>query len=293
MNQKRRKIPIASLGDTQPWLKMDVNQYKGSPPQPTLRSGRGEASRGGQRGESSWWPYPSVVQDSVLMTVACCGGLWGISWCSTGGSFRLWLTGENGALEMVQLLILLATVAVGLAAATRATASRWRTIAIALVCVAAAGAAREVPSLHSLTRGDRVSMDAMTGVVFSAPREWKHLVVAVAGLACFARAGYAWIAYSEDRKLWLSPAFIWPAFPFAACFVLAESFERLRWVFAEESIEVFAYAMMLTTAVWVVRNASPLNQVMSTTSSAAEEPFTISFPTEPIDLHAYHHRRAG
>jgi len=154
--------------------------------------------------------------------------------------------------------VLVCTAIAGCWALLRVKASSWQSIAVALVCVAVAGAAREIPSAvsqASLSDGAYQTAEA-TGFAISAA--WKHGVIAVAVCVWLSRVAYAWLKFPEDRKLWFSPMFVWPAIPFASCFVLAELFERSKWVTAEETVEVFGYTMMMTVAIWMIRNANVL-----------------------------------
>lgn len=210
--------------------------------------------------QSHWmrWPYRKVMRDSLLVTAVCCGGLWAANYMLADSLSNQWLTGENGALESVQLLVLVCTAIAGCWALLRVKASSWQSIAVALVCVAVAGAAREIPSAvsqASLSDGAHQTAEA-TGFAISAA--WKHGVIAVAVCVWLSRVAYAWLKFPEDRKLWFSPMFVWPAIPFASCFVLAELFERSKWVTAEEMVEVFGYTMMMTVAIWMIRNANVL-----------------------------------
>ncbi len=218
-------------------------------------AGLNHHSPGSSCAPRKWWPYPNVIRDSILLTATCCGVLWAIENTTSTDQPESWLTGENGALETTQLLVLFATVVFGVVAFFRTNVSRWRTIAIALACVALAGAAREIPAIESQQGASTANLQA-SELTFVASRYWKHTVIAIAGLVCLSRAGYAWFAFAQDRKFWFSPTFIWPAIPFASCFVLAKLFENAGWVIAEEGIEVFAYSMMLLTSVWIVRNTT-------------------------------------
>ncbi len=233
-----------------------------------------------------WWPYPNVIRDSFVLTAACFGGLCVIDRCFAGGEFDEWITGENGALETMQLLMLAATVIVGMLALTRTTVSSWRTIGIALACIAFVGAIREIPTLDSLPRINGSVLEAGTDLSFAAPRYWKHVVIMFAALVFFARAAYAWFAYPGDRKLWFSPSFIWPVIPFATCFVMAELFEQSSWAIAEESIELLAYVMMLMAAVWVVRNAKQFSQAKDDTDRSADGVATIRLLAQLSDRQA-------
>lgn len=239
-----------------------------------------QAANGGPR-KRLWWPYSNVIRDSVVLTAVCVGGLYVVNRYFSAGEFGGWLTGENGAIETLQLLILAATAVVGVFALTRATVSSWRTIGIALACIAFAGATREIPALESLPRINGGAVEAGANLSFSVPRDWKHGVILFAAFAFFSRAAYAWFAYPGDRKLWFSPSFIWPVVPFATCFVMAESFEESNWAVAEESIELLAYAMMLTAAVWVVRNATQCSEAKGDTDLSVDGIATIR-PSAPL-----------
>lgn len=208
--------------------------------------------------QSMRWPYPNVLRDSLLLTGVCCGALLVAGSLMTDSLPAQWLTGENGALESTQLVVLVCTAIAGCWSLLRVKTSSWQSIAVALVCVAVAAAAREVPSAvsqASLTNGARQTAE-QTGFAISGT--WKHTVIAVAVCIWLSRVAYAWVKFPEDRKLWFSPAFVWPAIPFATCFVLAELFERLKWVAAEETVEVWGYTMMMAVAIWMIRNAKVL-----------------------------------
>lgn len=207
-----------------------------------------------------WWPYPNVIRDSVVLVAVCFSGLWSIDRWGAGARVDRWLTGENGALETVQLLALVATVIVAIVSLTRTTASSWRTVGIALACIAFVGAIREIPAFDSPAIIDSGVLKANSAQRFTVPRYGKHMVILFASLIFFARGAYAWFAYPADRRRWFSPSFIWPVVPFATCFVVAEVFERAGWAMAEESVELLAYSMMLAAAVWVTKNAEQLNQ---------------------------------
>ncbi|WP_236618304.1 hypothetical protein [Rhodopirellula europaea] len=215
--------------------------------------------------QSRWmrWPYQKVIRDSLLVTGVGCGGLWATNYLLSDSLPEQWLTGENGALESAQLMVLICTAIAGCLALLRVKSSSWQSIAVALVCVAVAGAAREVPSAvsqASLSDGAHQTADS---VGFAISATWKHGVIAVAVCIWLSRVAYAWLKFPEDRKLWFSPTFVWPAIPFAACFVLAELFERSKWVTAEETVEVFGYTMMMTVAIWMIRNADTLQNWLS------------------------------
>lgn len=231
---------------------------------------QGDQVANGGPGKRLWWPYPNVIRDSVVLTAVCVGGLYVMNRCFSAGEFGGWLTGENGAIESLQLLILAATAVIGIFAVTRAAVSRWRTIGIALACIAFAGATREIPAIESLPRVSGNALEAGANLSFSVPRYWKHVMILFAAFAFFARGAYAWFAYPGDRKLWFSPSFIWPVVPFAICFVMAESFEESQWALAEESTELLAYTMMLTASLWVVRNATQLSQAQDDAEHSAE-----------------------
>ncbi len=205
-----------------------------------------------------WWPYRNVVRDALALTLISCAGFWSLEQAFGDGASRKWLTDENGAIETIQFLALLTTAIASVYAFSRVTAPSWRSIAFALVCVSIAGASREIPSQASLPVALESHFSA-EGFLFAVSSTWKHSVIGIAVCLWIARVAYGWVKYPTDRKLWFTPSFIWPAFPFAACFVLAEVFERLGWVMAEESIETFAYMMMLAVATWMVQNASKLN----------------------------------
>lgn len=200
--------------------------------------------------QSRWWPFPRVIIDSLVLMIACVGLL------SLVGKLFLneplnWLTRENGALESTQMLILMAAVGVAFVAAIRTPVSLWRTVSIAIACVALAGWAREIPgsdTTHTLTNDSNQLAES----TFAMPRLWKHALIAIAGTIFACRGIYAWTVFPMDRRHWFRPSFVWPAIPFAASFVVAQLFENRQWVLAEESIEIFAYSMMLSTSLWIV-----------------------------------------
>ncbi|SMP47821.1 hypothetical protein SAMN06265222_102342 [Neorhodopirellula lusitana] len=235
-----------------------------------------------QANAPAWWPYPHVIRDSLVLMVVCCGGLWGINYFASAQLSDQWLTGENGVIETTQVLVLVAAALSGIIAYFRTEVSSWRTIAIALTCVALAGVAREIPALETMPDAS-TDKNLASNSLIAAPRIWKHIAILLTGIVCVSRAAYAWIAYPEDRKLWLSPSFIWPVIPFVSCFVLAELFERASWVIAEESIEVFAYGMMTLSGIWIGRHTKSLTSTAACTTEITDDsPATLPMGTHPI-----------
>ncbi|WP_144059709.1 hypothetical protein [Rhodopirellula sallentina] len=210
-------------------------------------------------GDCLWWPYRNVVRDAFVIASVCCAVLYALQRSLSDAASNPWLTGENGALETLQFFTLVATALVATFAFTRVRPSRYRSIAFALVCVAAAGACREIPKRRPSLPVNVGDLNAAGGIEFVLASNTKHAIIGIAILVWLARVAYGWVKFPDDRRFWFTPSFVWPAIPFACSFALSQFFEHMKWLIAEESIELFAYMMMLTTAAWIVKNASELN----------------------------------
>ena len=209
----------------------------------------------------SAWPYPKIILHALIASLVMVAAL--LLWHVTAQPAPTldWMVMENGALENIQATLLAATFIVGWVAAFRTEISRWRTIAIAIACVALAGWAREIQSTPT---GDLAESSAST-IGFTLNRSLKHGLMLAAGLVFVGRAIQAWFHYPLDRPLWFTPRFIWPAVPFAGCFLLAEWCEESQLVLVEEAAEIFGYSMLLLCTAWIVRHRSACS---ATTSSA-------------------------
>ncbi|MFG0286527.1 MAG: hypothetical protein ACF8CQ_00035, partial [Rhodopirellula sp. JB044] len=125
-------------------------------------------------GDCLWWPYRNVVRDAFVIASVCCAILYALQRSFSDVDSSPWLTGENGALETLQFFTLVATALVATFAFTRVRPSRYRSIAFALVCVAVAGACRELPKRRPSLPVNIGDLNAAGGIDFALPSNTKH-----------------------------------------------------------------------------------------------------------------------
>ena len=196
------------------------------------------------------WPYPRIVLHAFTLAILSLGSLMLIHLIAWSSESIDWIVRENGALENVQASILAAAFVGGLIAMTRTGVSRWRTIAVAISCIALAGWAREIQSTSSKPLG------VTEPIGFTLDRSFRHSLMACATVAVACRAVVAWVRHPEDRSLWFDRRFIWPIVPFVGCFVVSQVCEELHLIVAEETVEIMAYSMLLLCSIWIIRKQS-------------------------------------
>ena len=224
---------------------------------------------------SEVWPYRRIVLHAFALFIVLISGLVGYAAISDQPSQVL--TRENGLLETTQVILLAATIVLGIATLCRSSSvfarerGFWRYVSCAIVCVAMLGFTREIQSINAQGTFDG----------FALPRPVKRAVAAFAVLAFMmvsAVSAYRMRGQLRSLTRFASLRFLWPMIPFASCLVAAQVSEELGWVFAEEAVEVMAYSMLVVTCGWLLTT----KQLGQTDASIMEEPVILSMGSEKV-----------
>ncbi|TWT55106.1 hypothetical protein Pla22_27600 [Rubripirellula amarantea] len=195
------------------------------------------------------WPYRRIFLHAMSIGGLIVAAL--VVWDQATGGDSTSLVRENGLLENAQIVLLGATTLVGLACLMRIPsrlgkdAGFWRYVTFAIVCVAMLGCVREIQSIGPGDGFDGFGLPRFVKRIISGSTALALVVMTVVGAY---RTRGQWLSFTRFANL----GFLWPLLPFVGLFVGAEVSEELNWGFAEESVEVIAYSMMLVTTGWLL-----------------------------------------
>ena len=187
------------------------------------------------------WHYRRIWLDALALTLVATASVWLISNANGLSAFQIF--DENAPHEMLQSVFLgLAVVLAAIAAWRAEPFGRYLAISIALICYI------------FLFRETPVCKDEIVSLCTSRPP--RVLSIAGAAVALLICTVFYEFRHRGIVLKALHPALSWPLAVTAFALFGSQVMEHLHFMAVEETLELYAYAILLLASLWFARHSS-------------------------------------